>query len=290
MLTSWEVMTFKAMLGRRVHGSGVRFRGRMTGFFARRLRHILSAFAIGFFAVSASANVTESSVAAAANAGEAPVELDAPDTDVSSAEAATAVAAADAQAAAFARATPELSRRIVAPAAGDTQFRSLFSAWRQLEGPAAQAISIPSRRPVDAMRLTSSFGHRSDPFTGRRARHNGIDIPGPVGTPIYATADGVIGRAQRLGGYGLYVEVNHGLSVQTRYGHLSQILVSPGQRVRRGELIGLMGSTGRSTGSHLHYEVRIAGAPVDPTPFVAEDGVMVAAATHADNAMGGPRE
>ena len=218
---------------------------------------------------------------------ETPVDLDAPDVDLDSAEAEATVANADAAAAAFVRATPDLARRVTG---GDSQFRSLFNAWQQMDGPAAQAIAIPSRRPVDAMRLTSSFGTRSDPFNGRRARHNGIDIPGPVGTPIYATADGTIGRAQRLGGYGNYVEIEHGNAIQTRYGHLSAIAVVSGQQVRRGDVVGYMGSTGRSTGSHLHYEVRIAGAPVNPTPFVAQDGVMADASGHGDTALGGPRE
>ena len=219
--------------------------------------------------------------------GEAPVDLDAPDVELDSDEAEATVANADATAAAFVRATPDLARRVTG---GDSQFRSLFSAWQQMDGPATQPIAIPSRRPVDAMRLTSSFGTRSDPFNGRRARHNGIDIPGPLGTPIYATADGTIGRAQRLGGYGNYVEIEHGNAIQTRYGHLSAIAVTSGQRVRRGDVVGYMGSTGRSTGSHLHYEVRIAGAPVNPIPFVAQDGVMADASGHSETALGGPRE
>lgn len=226
----------------------------------------------------------------AASANTAPVDLDSPDTVLDSQEAEAAVAAADAAAAAMVVATPTLAARVNGAPAGDTQFRSLFSAWRQMDGPAAQAIAIPSRRPVDAMSLTSQFGHRSDPFTGRRARHNGIDIPGPTGTPIYATADGTIGRAQWVSGYGKYVEIEHGHAMQTRYGHMSEILVQPGQRVRRGDMIGLVGSTGRSTGPHLHYEVRIAGAPVNPIPFIADDGVMVAAAGHGNVALGGPRE
>lgn len=228
--------------------------------------------------------------ALANDANDVPVELDSPDTEIETAEARAAIAAADATAASLVLSTPILRQRMAQRPVGDTQFRSLFSAIQEMEGTTAQAIAIPSRRPVDNMRLTSAFGHRSDPFTGRRARHNGIDIPGPVGTPIYATADGIVGRAQRLGGYGLYVEIEHGLALQTRYGHLSQILVQPGQRVRRGDMIGLMGSTGRSTGSHLHYEVRIAGAPMNPMQFVADDGVMVAAVGNGSHALGGPAE
>jgi murein DD-endopeptidase MepM/ murein hydrolase activator NlpD len=224
------------------------------------------------------------------DSNEVPVELDSPDTEIETAEAQAVVAAADANAANLVLSTPLLRQRMTQQPAGDTQFRNLWSDMRQLEGPVAEAISIPSRRPVDNMRLTSSFGTRSDPFNGRRARHNGIDIPGPIGTPIYATADGIVGRAQRLGGYGNYVEIEHGTAIQTRYGHLSSIAVVSGQRIRRGDILGYMGSTGRSTGSHLHYEVRIAGAPVNPTPFIADDGAMVAAIGNGTPALGGPRE
>ncbi len=228
-------------------------------------------------------------IAAANGNNEVPVELDSPDTEIESTEAQAAIAAADAAAASLVLSTPILRQRMAQQPAGDTQFRSLFSAWQDMDGPSAQAIAIPSRRPVDNMRLTSSFGTRADPFNGRRARHNGIDIPGAVGTPIYATADGTIGRAQRLGGYGNYVEIEHGNAIQTRYGHLSAIAVVSGQRIRRGDILGYMGSTGRSTGSHLHYEVRIAGAPVNPTPFIADDGAMVAAVGNGTPALGGPR-
>lgn len=258
------------------------FRGRMTVQSGLNFRR-MAACAIAAIGLALSAP-------SFAGNEEAPVDLDAPETAIDSVEAQAAVEAADATAAAFVRVTPGLAPRSQPAEATDTQFRSLFSAWRQMDGAASQPIAIPSRRPVDAMALTSSFGTRNDPFNGRRARHNGIDIPGPIGTPIYATADGTIGRAQRLGGYGNYVEVEHGNAIQTRFGHLSAIAVASGQRVRRGDIIGYMGSTGRSTGSHLHYEVRIAGAPVNPLPFIAEDGVMVAAAGHGTTALGGPRE
>ena len=264
------------------------FRGRMTLSATQFIRRGLAAIAIVGLGITAPAFAASNEAASA----EVPVDLDAPDTAIDSSEAEAAVSAADVAAAAAMRATPQLANRVPnQPRAADTGFQSLFSAWRQMDGPSAQTISIPSRRPVEAMRLTSTFGHRSDPFTGRRARHNGIDIPGPIGTPIYATADGVVGRAQRAGGYGNLVEIDHGNGMQTRYGHLSQINVQPGQRVRRGDVIALMGSTGRSTGSHLHYEVRIAGAPVNPEPFIADDGVMVAAANHSGTAaVGGPRQ
>lgn len=161
-----------------------------------------------------------------------------------------------------------------APANADAQFRSLFQTWRKLDVLEQTVIAIPSMQPVDNIKLTSSFGVRSDPFNGSAAMHAGVDIPGPQGTPIYATADGVVGRSGRYGGYGNLITVNHGKGIETRYGHLSKLLVAPNARVTRGQLIGLMGSTGRSTGSHLHYEVRIDGAAVNPMPFMHNANVM----------------
>ena len=174
----------------------------------------------------------------------------------------------------------------------DYEARSIFRAWRQLDTGMAgtSAIAVPSRKPIDAMKLSSAYGMRVHPVTGRLARHNGIDIPAPHGTPIYATADGTVGRAQRLGGYGLYVEVEHGNNIQTRYGHMSSYIVAAGQRVKKGDILGYVGSTGRSTGNHLHYEVRIAGTPVNPIPFVESGEAALAALADADAAvaMGGP--
>jgi murein DD-endopeptidase MepM/ murein hydrolase activator NlpD len=107
--------------------------------------------------------------------------------------------------------------------------------------------------------------------------HAGIDLSGPVGTPIYATADAIVLRSGwNAGGYGNLVELDHGRGINTRYGHLSYMAVRPGQRVKRGELIGRMGSTGRSTGSHLHYEVRIDGRAVNPIPFMKSTDYLVA--------------
>ncbi len=158
-------------------------------------------------------------------------------------------------------------RRDPTPAPGDAKFRALFSSWTDMERD-VPAVAIPTRKPLDIWRLSSDFGIRNDPFSGRRARHNGVDIPAPRGTPIYATADGVVGRAQWVSGYGKYVEINHGATIQTRYGHMSEIAAVSGQRVRKGDIIGYVGSTGRSTGNHLHYEVRINGTPVNPVAFV----------------------
>ncbi|MEG3088602.1 M23 family metallopeptidase [Sphingomonas sp. PB4P5] len=179
-----------------------------------------------------------------------------------------------------------------AEAQTDLQFRSLFMTWKKLDTVEQGAIAIPSVQPVDHMTFTSNFGVRSDPFRGTAAMHAGVDIPGPVGTPIYATADGVIGRAERAGGYGNLVEINHGKGIQTRYGHLSKILVAPLARVKRGQLIALMGSTGRSTGPHLHYEVRIDGHAVSPVPFLQTAdylaGLQSRSAHTIPVAVGGP--
>jgi murein DD-endopeptidase MepM/ murein hydrolase activator NlpD len=107
--------------------------------------------------------------------------------------------------------------------------------------------------------------------------HAGIDLSGPVGTPIYATAEGIVSEAAwNSGGYGRLIKIDHGRGIETRYGHLSVIGVAPGQRVTRGQIIGRMGSTGRSTGSHLHYEVRIDGRAVNPIPFMKSTDYLMA--------------
>ena len=159
----------------------------------------------------------------------------------------------------------------------DTQFRSLFMTWKKLDTLEHGVIAIPSAQPVEHLAFTSNYGIRSDPFRGVAAMHAGVDIPGPVGTPVYATADGMVDRAERAGGYGNMVELDHGKGIQTRYGHLSKILVEAGTRVHRGQLIALMGSTGRSTGPHLHYEVRIDGHAVNPVPFLQTADYLLAA-------------
>ncbi len=172
----------------------------------------------------------------------------------------------------------------------EAQFRSLFRTWKKLDVLEQSVISVPSMQPVEDLVFTSRYGVRSDPFRGTAAMHSGVDIPGPVGTPIYATADGVISRAGRAGGYGNLIEINHGRGIQTRYGHLSQILVQDNARVRRGQIIGLMGSTGRSTGSHLHYEVRVDGNAVNPIPFMQSGEYFAAIQDRTQNAVGGPAD
>jgi len=188
-----------------------------------------------------------------------------------------------------------------APSGGDEKFRNLFNSWQSLEnssvpalaaiaeasgqanlsaasrGPAVlrtmvavptATVSIPSRMPVEGVRLTSSYGMREHPVLGGRRAHKGIDLAGPVGTPVYATADGVISKAEWFSSYGLYVSIEHGGALQTRYGHMSRLNVASGQQVQKGDLIGFIGSTGRSTGPHLHYEVRVNGEAVNPLPYM----------------------
>lgn len=129
--------------------------------------------------------------------------------------------------------------------------------------------STPAIAPVRGI-LTSGFGYRSDPLTHGRGRHEGIDIAAPAGLPVRAAADGVVLSAEEEGGYGKAVFLSHGFGVATRYAHLSHIDVQPGQRVRRGDVVGRVGSTGRSTGNHLHYEVRIDGNPVNPLAYILD--------------------
>jgi murein DD-endopeptidase MepM/ murein hydrolase activator NlpD len=178
----------------------------------------------------------------------------------------------------------------------DPTFKSLFTSWKKLDNLTEGAIAVPSDKPVKTAEFTSGYGIRSDPFRGGAARHAGIDLAAPIGTPIYATADGTVSNAgYNNGGYGNLIKVDHGRGIETRYGHLSAILVSPGQHVARGQLIGRMGSTGRSTGSHLHYEVRIDGRAVNPIPFMKSNEYLIAmqkkgAGTHSMDAvaLGGP--
>jgi murein DD-endopeptidase MepM/ murein hydrolase activator NlpD len=129
-------------------------------------------------------------------------------------------------------------------------------------------VSTPNLWPVDG-RLMGAFGRRTDPFSGEGTEfHTGVDISAPAGTPVRATADGIVVSSGWGGGYGRLVVVDHGGGTQTYYAHLSRFYVQTGQEVRRGELIGAVGATGRVTAPHLHYEVRIGGAPVNPYRYL----------------------
>lgn len=168
------------------------------------------------------------------------------------------------------------------PAAGgeDEQFSKLFSSWQNFEetGFAAAkpkaavgglaSVAIPSRNPLAQDRMTSTFGMREHPILGGRRQHKGVDLAAPVGTPIYATADGIVSRASWFSGYGLFVSLEHGGEMQTRYGHMSRLNVAEGQHVHKGDVIGFVGSTGNSTGPHLHYEVRVDGEAVNPLAYM----------------------
>lgn len=125
----------------------------------------------------------------------------------------------------------------------------------------------PAIRPARGW-LTSSFGYRQSPFTGKREFHRGMDIANQKGTPIIATADGVISFAAGKGLLGNLVVIDHGHGIITRYGHVDEIVVNPGDRVKRGQTVALMGNTGRSTGPHLHYELRLNGVPINPSKYI----------------------
>lgn len=181
----------------------------------------------------------------------------------------------------------------------DPEFRALHESWGKATGnPTKIEVSVPSIDPVQAMRVSSHFGPRRAPMRGASRNHKGIDFAGPIGTPIYATADGLVGRARWVRGYGKFIEIEHGNQVQTRYAHLSAMNVRYGQRVKKGDVIGFMGSTGNSTGSHLHYEVRIGGVAVNPLGFLAapvkhnpfNSKQLLAGANAANNGAGGASE
>ncbi|MGA6987375.1 MAG: M23 family metallopeptidase [Terriglobales bacterium] len=130
-----------------------------------------------------------------------------------------------------------------------------------------RANSAPNLWPVEGQ-ITASFGERIDPFNGEGAFHSGVDISAVVGSPVIAPADGSVTFADFLGGYGRAIMVDHGHGITTRYGHLSSFAVTAGQFIHRGDTIGYVGSSGRSTGPHLHYEVRINDAPVNPYKYL----------------------
>jgi murein DD-endopeptidase MepM/ murein hydrolase activator NlpD len=128
-------------------------------------------------------------------------------------------------------------------------------------------LRLPTLWPVEGP-ITGSFGDRMDPFTEEGAFHAGVDISSTYGVPVKATADGVVTFADRYAGYGMMLDIEHGRGVVTRYAHLSGFAVSEGQAVTSGEIIGYVGRSGRSTGAHLHYEVRVNGGPVNPMKYM----------------------
>jgi murein DD-endopeptidase MepM/ murein hydrolase activator NlpD len=170
----------------------------------------------------------------------------------------------------------------------DEQFSQLFSSWQNYEETGLAAakpkaavggiatVAIPSRNPLAQERMTSTFGMREHPILGGRRAHKGVDLAAPTGTPVYATADGTVSRASWFSGYGLFISLEHGGEMQTRYGHMSRLNVAEGQRVHKGDIIGYVGSTGNSTGPHLHYEVRVDGEAVNPVPYMQQPSLASA--------------
>jgi len=258
-------------------------------------------------ALMAGEHVDPRAMAATTELGELPDQLEAPLARVEAAQQEQAILASKALDARYRMAAAELRKLGITPArlgggvggpyepanSGDPTFKQLFMNWKKLDNLHDGAIAVPADKPVRTASFTSGFGVRSDPFRGNSAMHAGIDLAGPVGTPIYATADGIVTEAGwSSGGYGNLIKIDHGRGIETRYAHLSAFDIRRGDRVTRGQLIGRMGSTGRSTGSHLHYEVRIDGRAVNPVPFMKSTDYLVAMQRRANgtpmHALGGP--
>lgn len=187
-------------------------------------------------------------------------------------------------------ATTQITAAVTADSAGkatgDREFRELFASWKSMDttgivGAASPmpVVSVPSQMPLAGATMTSDFGMRTHPILGGRRNHKGIDLASPTGTPVYATADGVVAKAEPFSSYGNYIQIEHGGQLETRYAHLSGYAVTAGEQVHKGQLIGYVGTTGRSTGPHLHYEVRVAGEAVDPRPYMAGELAIAAPGT-----------
>ncbi len=170
---------------------------------------------------------------------------------------------------------------------GDPRFMRLASSLNKMDAMERALAGIPSSMPAAIMLMSSGFGYRHDPFTGAGAMHSGLDFKGPAGTSILAAADGKVTFAGNQGGYGNCIEITHANGLVTRYAHLSGFNVSLGQAVKRGIQIARMGSTGRSTGSHLHFEVRLNGQAINPNKFLEAHPdvleVQAVAGNRADN-------
>lgn len=150
----------------------------------------------------------------------------------------------------------------------DQRFERLGLSLARMNALERGLAGIPQVLPASLEFISSGFGYRSDPFTGGAAFHAGLDFRGPIGAPIYAAAKGRISFAGVKQGYGSCIEIDHGNGLMTRYAHMSRLSARVGQRVAAGEVIGAIGSTGRSTGPHLHFEVRIHDRAVNPRPFL----------------------
>jgi murein DD-endopeptidase MepM/ murein hydrolase activator NlpD len=148
--------------------------------------------------------------------------------------------------------------------------QSVLDLWESLSEKQSLMNSIPNIRPARGW-ITSKFGYRVSPFTGRPSMHSGLDIAGAPGTPIFSPADGVVSFSGYDEGYGKMVIIDHGYGYSTKYGHLSNSYVNVGQRIMRWDIVASLGNTGRSTGPHLHYEVRLNGVPKNPANFILDD-------------------
>lgn len=169
----------------------------------------------------------------------------------------------------------------------DPRFTRMLTALERMEAMEMALAGIPTSMPAAAGLMSSGFGYRSDPFNGSGAMHAGLDFKGPIGTPILAAADGTITFAGWQGGYGNCIEITHPNGLVTRYAHMSGFTATLGQDVKRGVQIGRMGSTGRSTGPHLHFEVRINGSAINPLKFLeANPDVLEIQAVAGNRAAG----
>lgn len=167
----------------------------------------------------------------------------------------------------------------------DPRFAQLGASLERMTALEQGLAAIPNTMPSNLAMSSSSFGYRRDPFTGAAAFHPGIDFPGPIGSPIFAAATGKVVWAGPRSGYGNCVEIDHGNGLMTRYGHMSRVEAHVGEMVTAGAEIGKIGSTGRSTGPHLHFEVRVNGNAVNPRPFL-EANTHVQQEERADGAHG----
>lgn len=167
-----------------------------------------------------------------------------------------------------ARGGPYVGLATAADSALDERFHKLGASLARMEALERSLDRIPQVSPAHLDFVSSSYGYRSDPFTGEAAFHGGLDFPGHAGAPIFAAARGVVSFVGTRAGYGNLIEVTHGKGLMTRYAHLSRFDARVGQKVEPGDVIAAMGSTGRSTGPHLHFEVRINGQAVNPRPFL----------------------
>ena len=163
---------------------------------------------------------------------------------------------------------PLIEVRLSKDGSFDPRFRRLGLSLARMDALQRGLQGIPQVVPAASTQITSGFGYRTDPIAGSPAFHAGLDFKGPTGAPVYAAAKGKVTFVGRRPGYGNCVEINHGNGLRTRYAHMSAFTTRSGESVAAGEAIGAVGSTGRSTGPHLHFEVRLHGRPVNPRPFL----------------------